>query len=60
MDTLREHLIKASKKQKEKYNSSDFSKWGKMSVEKRLGNMTKEEKTKYFRKIRSGQKVATK
>ena len=56
-DTLREHLIKASKIQKEKYTSADFSAWGSMSVKKRTANMTPDEKSDYFRNIRKGIKV---
>jgi hypothetical protein len=55
--SLRDHLIKASKKQKEKYSTADFQKWGKMSLEKRTSGMSDEEKSEYFRKIRSGGKV---
>ena len=58
MDTLREHLIKASKKQKEKYSSTEFKEWGKKSVEKRTAGMTPEEKSEYFRNIRKGKKVS--
>ena len=60
MDTLREHLVKASQKQKEKYTSEDFSKWGSKGRKNFLSKMTKEEKTIYFRNIRNGIKVSSK
>jgi hypothetical protein len=56
--SLRDHLIKASKKQKEKYSTADFQKWGKMSLEKRTAGMTTEEKSNYFKNIRNGVKVS--
>lgn len=56
MVSLVEHLKKASKAQKEKHKNK-LSGWGKKSAQKRLGNMTQEEKSEYFRKIRAGQKV---
>ena len=57
--TLKEHLKKASKAQKDKYSLRDFKRWGTMSAEKRLGNMTTEEKSEYFKKIRKGTKISS-
>lgn len=56
-DSLRDHLVRASQRQKEKYKTEDFSTWGKLSVQKRTAGMTDEEKSEYFRKIRKGEKV---
>lgn len=56
MDTLKEHLKKASKAQKAKYTKEDFSKWGSAGVKKKLAGMSKEEISEYFRNIRNSKK----
>lgn len=58
MVSLRAHLKKASRKQKEKYTTKEFSKWGSKSVATRTAGMTTEQKSEYFRNIRKGIKVS--
>lgn len=57
IDTLRDHLKKASQAQKAKYSKQDFKEWGSLSVKKRTAGMTKAEISEYFRNIQKGKRV---
>lgn len=56
--TFEEFIRRAQKARKEKITPEQLSTYGKKSVQVRVGNMTKEEKSEYFRKVRAGVKVS--
>jgi hypothetical protein len=48
---------KAQEARKKKITPEQLSSWGKKGVQSRIGHMTPEEKSEYFKKIRKGIKV---
>ena len=48
---------KAQEARKKKITSEQLSSWGKKGVQTKIGHMTKEEKSEYFKNIRKGIKV---
>lgn len=56
-DNLHEILSNAAKKRAEKLGRENYVRMGKLSVEKRLRNLTPEQRSEYFSKVSKGEKI---
>lgn len=55
--TMEEFRKKAQEGRKRKITREQLQEWGRKSVQVRVGNMSPEERSQYFKRVRKGVKV---